>query len=656
MLRIEKSWFIDKEGRRILLRGVNLGGSTKVPAKPDSATQMKTPFSRKVSFVGRPFPLKAAKEHFTRIRHWGFNAIRFLTTWEAIEHDNPKQYDTEYLEYVEEILKIAAKQRIYTIIDPHQDVWSRAAGGDGAPLWTFEKVGLDFTKFDASEAAFTMQHRYDPKDEGAYPPMSWPQNYRRFANGTMWTLFFAGQDFAPSYKIEGLSAQEYLQQHYFNALKQLAKYLKDNPYVIGFETLNEPGTGWIGQTVDGSDTNIMTPPGYAFAPIDAMLTAAGHPRSVPFFGVEGMDIKELRRDLMNPEGVSCWLKGAEDIWLGEGIWGYDDKGEPVILRNSHFIEHNGRRVDFIEDYFSLFVKGYADTIRDIIPTMPIYVVPPPSIVVGGGERLPQDLPDNLVNGTHWYDGPTIGTKIFMDAVNIDTTTRELLMGEEAIKEMFLRQLAHIKAVSTKIQGGIPTVIGEFGLCYDLEKGAAYKVWKENPEGAWATHIRALTRYYDVMDAHLLHTMQWNYTADNTVQWGDQWNQEDFSIFSYDHQTDPADISSGGRAIEGFCRPHFVAVAGTPLKMEFSLQSKEFRFEFDADPKVKAPTKLYVPQIHYPEGFDIEFSPPTSFTLLQTTITDPDGRTRVLDPQHVTFGVHASGVHTVVIKPKKKWTK
>ena len=373
-----------------------------------------------------------------------------------------------------------------------------------------------------------------------------------------------------------------------------------------------------------------------------MLTAAGHPRTVSFYGVEGMGIKELRQDLLNPEGVSCWLKGAEDIWLLEGVWGCDAKGEPVILRNGHFEEHDGRRVDFIDDYFSPFVKGYAAAIREVIPSIPIYIVPPPVIVAGGGKRLPRNLPDNIVNAAHWYDGPTIGMKIFMDAANIDIKTGELVMGEENILKMFLESLAGIKSVSASIQGGVPTVIGEFGLCYDLEKGAAYKIWKEKPKGAWATHIRALTRYYNVMDAHLLHTMQWNYTADNTVRWGDQWNQEDFSIFSYDHQTNPRDIGSGGRGIEGFCRPHFIAVAGTPLKMEFSLETKEFRFEFDADPRVDAPTIIYVPSVQYPDGFIIELSEGTL----------PRSKH---EPQHVTFRVYKEGIHTVVIKPKKKRT-
>jgi len=220
LVTIENEWFVDEKCRKVLLRGVNLGGGSKVPSKPNGATHIHTDFtSRDDSFVGRPFPLEDAHDHFRRIKHWGFNSLRFVITWEAIEHDSPRQYDGEYLDYVEEVLKIAAEHRLYVIIDPHQDAWSRASGGDGAPLWTFEEVGLDLTKFDEAEAAFVMQHRYDPHDRDSYPDMSWLQNGGRFAPCTMWTLFFGGRDFAPSCNIGGVNAQDYLQQHYIDAMR-----------------------------------------------------------------------------------------------------------------------------------------------------------------------------------------------------------------------------------------------------------------------------------------------------------------------------------------------------------------------------------------------------------------------------------------------------
>ena len=164
-LHIDKDWFVDEHGRRTLLRGVNFTASSKIPVKPNGATHIKTDFSnhKEVSFIGHPVPLKEAEEHFTRVKHWGFNCLRFLITWEAIEHAGPKQYDTEFLDYIEEILKIAGEKGFYVFIDPHQDCWSRMSGGDGAPGWTFEKVGIDFTKFHEAGAAWLMQNRYDPQ-------------------------------------------------------------------------------------------------------------------------------------------------------------------------------------------------------------------------------------------------------------------------------------------------------------------------------------------------------------------------------------------------------------------------------------------------------------------------------------------------------------
>ncbi len=91
-------------------------------------------------------------------------------------------------------------------------------GGDGAPGWTFEAVGLDFTKFHAAGAAHVMQHKYDyargGRQEDRYPQMSWASNYRLPANGIMWTLFFAGGEATPDFTIEGRNVQDYLQEHY----------------------------------------------------------------------------------------------------------------------------------------------------------------------------------------------------------------------------------------------------------------------------------------------------------------------------------------------------------------------------------------------------------------------------------------------------------
>ena len=99
-MKIDGIWFKDDDGRTLMLRGANLSGATKVPVTPNGATYQNEGFfnGRDVSFVGRPFPLEEADEHFSRLKAWGMTFLRFLITWEAIEHAGPKQYDEAYLD------------------------------------------------------------------------------------------------------------------------------------------------------------------------------------------------------------------------------------------------------------------------------------------------------------------------------------------------------------------------------------------------------------------------------------------------------------------------------------------------------------------------------------------------------------------------------
>src|ERR1700736_3819551 len=102
MIHTDGSHFKDEHGRTLMLRGVNLGGSSKVPFSPNGATYIRDGFFeyQHVSFVGRPFPLEEADEHFARLRAWGLTFLRFLVTWEAIEHAGPGIYAEAYLDYV----------------------------------------------------------------------------------------------------------------------------------------------------------------------------------------------------------------------------------------------------------------------------------------------------------------------------------------------------------------------------------------------------------------------------------------------------------------------------------------------------------------------------------------------------------------------------
>ena len=120
MIHIKGPWFKDEYGRTLMLRGVNLGGSSKVPyslagasgdCRGGGASYMKEGFfeHRSVSFVGRPFPLEEATEHLSRLKSWGVTLLRLEVPWEAVEHAAPGQYDEAYLDYVVEVVRRAGE-------------------------------------------------------------------------------------------------------------------------------------------------------------------------------------------------------------------------------------------------------------------------------------------------------------------------------------------------------------------------------------------------------------------------------------------------------------------------------------------------------------------------------------------------------------------
>jgi hypothetical protein len=151
-------------------------------------------------------------------------------------------------------------------------------------------------------------------------------------------------------------------------------------------------------------------------------------------------------------------------------------------------------------------------------------------------------------------------------------------------------------------------LGECGILFDLDDGAAYRAWTDGDRSQtpWSKQLLAQSLMYDALDRLLLSSTQWNYTASNRnlAAWGDGWNQEDLSIFSRDQQDRPADPDSGGRAIEGFCRPYARRIAGEPVSMVFDSVAAEFTLVFDIDPCVDGPTEIFVPMRHYPHGYTI----------------------------------------------------
>lgn len=607
-LTIDGNRFRDRAGRSVLLRGVNFGGDCKVPCTPDGHTYLPTDFAdhRTVSFVGRPAPLDELDGHLKRIAHWGFNALRLLTTWEAVEHAGPGEHDEAYLDYLGEVCRRAGDHGLHVFIDFHQDVWSRMSGGDGAPGWTFEAAGLDFTKFSVANAAHVMQHAYDHRRGGrqdSYPVMNWGGNYRMPANGIMWTLFFAGDDFAPGARFGGESVQRYLQDHYLGSMRAVAERVSGHDHVIGFDTLNEPGSGYVGRALEEPMSRYR---GQAWSPLDGLAVASGLTRTVPVLtlGGHGTDGEAV----MNPSGVPIWLPGREDPFRVAGAWDIDANGRAVALRSDHFERVDARTVEMERDYMVPFFHRVAETVRGVRDDWLVFAEVDPFAALRG-EGFPAGCPERTVNASHWYDLTALVTKQFTTERMTDVLSGEVREGRDGIEEGYVAGLARLKAIGDALNGGAPTLVGECGIQYDMNGADAYRRWAEGERDPqiWAAQTTALELMYNALDQFALSSTQWNYTVSNRndPMIGDGWNQEDLSIWSADQANDLDVPNSGGRAVAGFCRPYAFAVQGSPGSQRFDMAGGVYELAFDADPDIAAPTEIYIPEVQFPDGFAVE---------------------------------------------------
>lgn len=621
-MRVQADRFVDEQGRTLMLRGVNLGGSSKVPCVPDGATWRSEGFfdHRDVSFVGRPFPLEEADEHLGRIARWGFTFVRLLTTWEAIEHAGPGVYDDAYLEYLRAVVERAADHGILVLIDPHQDVWSRFSGGDGAPGWTFEAAGMDVEALYETGAAVTHQQHGDP-----LPKMLWPSNYGRLANLTMWTLFFAGNLFAPRTCIDGVPIQEYLQRHYVEAVAHLASRLAGLPNVLGFDTLNEPGTGLIGvSSLDRWPFPLRLGP--CPTPLQAMALGAGIPQEVHLFELGLAGFRSRGTMTVNPRGRSVWVSGRDCIWREHGVWDVDATGTPHALRPSYFASAEGRDIDFWRDCLAPFARRFTTAIRRHLPDATVFLEGPPAT------RPTATLEGlrNVVYAPHWYDALTLLRKSYTPWLGADARTGRLVVGKRRVERSFAAEIAAL--VHDAREGlGVPAIIGECGIPFDMDGKRAYRT------GDFSAQIRALDATMRALERNGASFALWNYTADNTHERGDQWNDEDFSVYSRDQRRGTGSLDDGGRALEAAVRPYPLAVPGDLREVRFDLESRTFSCTFCLDRCVHAPAQFFVPEVQYPKGF---------------AVTAPHGTTEVRG-QTMTYAPEtAVSVHTVVVRPTR----
>ncbi len=405
-------------------------------------------------------------------------------------------------------------------------------------MWTVYACGLNPQSFAATEAAIV--HNTYP-DTDNFPKMIWSTNYNRLAAATIFTLFFAGRDFAPKCIINGQNIQDYLQGHFFRACGHLAQRIHEagdieNDVVFGWESLNEPNKCMIGHvdlSVIPSEQNLKK--GTCPTLWQCILLGSGRACEVDSWDMGGLGPYKIGRTLIDPHGETAWLpedyddsrygwkrdegwKMGECIWAQHGVW---DPSKDLLLRKDYFQKQpkSGVLLDphtFTNTYFMDFYRAYRDAIRAIHKDA-IMLCQPPVLEIPPSIKGTADDDPKMVYAPHYYDGITLMTKRWNRTWNVDVLgvlrgrylhpAFAIKVGETAIRNSFKDQLAAMRKEGLDYMGNHPCILTEFGIPYDMDDKHAYKT------GDYSSQSAAMdANHFAVEGAHMEGYTLWLYSA------------------------------------------------------------------------------------------------------------------------------------------------
>ena len=223
-----KSFILDNEGRYSVFHGVNV--IIKLPPYLPDLDKFDP-----LNSLNTEYDLKTMKK-------MGFNMVRLGVIWEAVERQ-PGVYDMEYLQKVEEIINTLGKNGIYTMVDAHQDAFSRNFCGEGVPYFYTNELGYDkqcnaniVTQFLGFVGTCKNLDYFNfSYDENGLPVIDDCKK-----NSFIEYHFLA--EFSSAYK-KFYENVNNIQDKFVEFWKVVATKFKGNNYVLGYDLWNEPSPG-----------------------------------------------------------------------------------------------------------------------------------------------------------------------------------------------------------------------------------------------------------------------------------------------------------------------------------------------------------------------------------------------------------------------------
>ena len=224
------SWFNDDQDRYLLFRGVNFASRTKLaPYLPIAPLETKN-----LSQLNLKEEIKSVDPELDRLKDLGFNIVRLLISWKAIEPRPNTNVDEllpegkQYLTCVKEIIDELYARNLYVFLDFHQDIAHEVYGGDGFPDWAL-----------ATDIEHELPEPSNLRDK------KWMIKYVTNKSVKKTLTSFWRNDLT---HIEGENKLEHfpVRTHLEKTIGQTAKFFrslnngKGHPAILGIEPFNEP--------------------------------------------------------------------------------------------------------------------------------------------------------------------------------------------------------------------------------------------------------------------------------------------------------------------------------------------------------------------------------------------------------------------------------
>jgi len=299
------------------------------------------------------------------------------------------------------------------------------------------------------------------------------------------------------------------------------------------------------------------------------------------------------------QAVSYWFelfyknyKGSIFNWMD--FWGYlaaRYKDKPEV------IGYNLINEPWVGDYLSdpsLLLPGNAGRrnlqpiydqvnarIRNVDPNGIIFYEPVFHGQAFDGEATGSGF-DHVPGGRKYRDVSAYSFHMYCWALEFAPSDASDLVKRQAVKfcndNLLPKMLNSTRSNLERTGGG--AILTEFGIC---------KTWENRIDVECNTFL-------DLCDEYLMSWVDWDYS----------------DLLWYDKE----DVLRKAKAVD-YVRTYARAVAGEPVSMLYDRRTHHFRFIYTVNPSIQAPTEIFVPSMHHPNGCAVSIdNEEASYELLE----------------------------------------